>query len=45
MGIPIIALIVGSTMSAGGVDGMLLVLESLVRTTITSVVGLVTGLF
>jgi len=45
MGIPILALIVASTMSAGGVNGMLIMLEGFVRTTITSVVDLVSGLF
>ena len=43
MGIPIFALIVASTMSAGGVDGMLIMLEGVVRTTITSVVDFVRG--
>ena len=43
--IPIVALIVASTMSAGGVDGMLIMLEGVVRTTITSVADLVGGLF
>jgi hypothetical protein len=45
MGIPIVALIVASTMSAGGVDGMLIMLDGVVRTTITSVVDVVRGLF
>jgi hypothetical protein len=44
MGIPIFALIVASTMSAGGVDGMLIMLERVIRTTITSVVDVVRGL-
>ena len=43
MAIPILALIVASTMSAGGIDGMLIMLEGVVRTTITSVVDFVTG--
>jgi hypothetical protein len=45
MGIPILALILASTMSSGGVDGMLIMLEGVLRTTITSVVDLVRGLF
>lgn len=45
MAIPILALIVASTMSAGGVDGMLIMLEGTVRTTITSLVDFVRGLF
>ena len=45
MGIPIFALIVASTMSAGGVDGMLIMLEAVIRTTITSVVDVVSALF
>ena len=45
MGIPIFALIVASTMSAGGVAGMLIMLEGVVRTTVTSVVDVVRGLF
>jgi hypothetical protein len=45
MGIPIFALIVVSTMSAGGVDGMLTMLDGVVRTTITSVVDVVMALF
>ena len=45
MGIPIFALIVASTMSAGGVDGMLIMLEGVIRTTITSVVDFVSALF
>ena len=43
MGIPIVALIVASTMSAGG--GMLIMLEGVVRTTISSVVDFVSALF
>jgi len=43
--IPVLALIIASTMSAGGVDAMLIMLEGVVRTTITSVVDVVTGLF
>ena len=45
MAIPIVALIVVFTRSAGGVDGMLSVLEDVVRTTITSVVDFVRALF
>ena len=45
MGIPIFALIVASTMSAGGVDGMLIMLEAVIRTTITSAVDFVSALF
>ena len=45
MAIPIFALIVASTMSAGGVDGMLIMLEGVVRTTISSVVDFVSALF
>lgn len=44
MAIPILALIVAATMSNGGVAGMLLMLESVVRTTITSVVDFVSAL-
>ena len=35
--IPILGLIIASTMSAGGVDGMLFALEGVVRTAISSV--------
>ena len=42
---PIVALIVASTMSAGGVNGMLIMLEGVVRTTISSVVLFVSALF
>jgi hypothetical protein len=44
MAIPILALIVAATMSNGGVGGMLLMLEGVVRTTITSVVDFVSAL-
>ena len=44
MAIPVFALIIASTMSAGGVDGMLITLEGVVRTTITSVVDFVRAL-
>ena len=43
--VPILAVIVASTMSAGGVDGMLIMVESVVRSSITSVVDIVTSLF
>jgi hypothetical protein len=42
--IPIFALIIASTMSAGGVDGMLITLEGVVRSTIDSVVDFVRAL-
>ena len=45
MAIPILALIVASTMSNGGVGGMLIMLEGVVRTTLTSVVDFVSALF
>jgi hypothetical protein len=45
MAIPILALIVAATMSNGGVAGMLIMLEGAVRTTITSVVEVVSALF
>ena len=45
MAIPILALIVAASMSHGGADGMLLMLESTVRTTVTAVVDFVTGFF
>ena len=45
MAIPILGLIVASTMSAGGVDGMLIMLDDVVRTTITSVVDFVRAIF
>lgn len=45
MAIPIFALVVASTMSTGGVDGMLIMLEGAVRTTITSVLDFVKALF
>ena len=45
IGIPILALVVASTMSAGGPDAMLLTLESAVRHTVTGVVDLIRGLF
>ena len=45
MAIPILALIVASTVSNGGVTGMLIMLEGAVRTTITAVVDFVSALF
>lgn len=45
MAIPILALIVASSMSLGGADGMILMLESTVRTTVTSVVEFIARLF
>jgi len=45
MGIPILALIVAVTNSAGGVSGALIMLESVVRTTLNSVVDFVSALF
>ena len=45
MGIPLFGLIVASTMSAGGLMGMLIMLESAVRTTLYAVVGFVSALF
>jgi hypothetical protein len=45
MAIPIFALIIASTMSAGGIDSMLIMLEGTVRTTINSVVDFVRALF
>jgi hypothetical protein len=43
--IPIVGLIVAAMMSSGGVDGMLIVLEGVVRTAMTSVGDLVRALF
>ena len=43
--IPILALLVASTMSAGGVDSMLTMLDGIIRTSITSVVDFVRTLF
>ncbi len=43
--IPIVALIVASTMSAGGIDSMLIMVDDVVRTIITSVVDFVRALF
>ena len=43
--IPILALIVASTMSAGGIDGMLMMVDDLIRTTFTAVVDFVRALF
>ena len=43
--IPIVALIVASTMSAGGIDGMLMMVDGLIRSTFTAVVDFVRALF
>ena len=43
--IPIVGLIVAAMMSTDGVDGMLIVLEGVVRTAMTSVGDLVRALF
>jgi hypothetical protein len=43
--VPILALVVASSMSAGGVDAMLLTLNSAVRHTVTGVVDVIRGLF
>ena len=43
--IPIVGLIVAAMMSTGGTDGMLIVLEAVVRTAMTSVGDLVRALF
>jgi hypothetical protein len=42
--IPILGLIVASTMSAGGIDSMLMMVGDLVRTLCTSVVDFIRGL-
>jgi hypothetical protein len=43
--IPVLALVVASTMSAGGLDSVLITLESAIRHTFTAGVALVRGLF
>jgi hypothetical protein len=43
--IPAVALLVSSTFSHGGIDGMLISLEGIIRQTVTSVVDFVRGLF
>lgn len=45
MAIPMVALIVAASASHGGVNGMLLVLEHTIRTTVTGVVDFVAQLF
>jgi hypothetical protein len=45
IGIPILALIVASSMSAGGLDAMLMTLESAVRHTFMAAQEFVRGLF
>lgn len=45
VGIPIIALIVAATMSAGGVHFMLIMVDDAARTIITTVVDFVRALF
>ena len=42
--IPIVALIVASTMSAGGINGMLMVIDGLIRTTLNAIVDFVRAL-
>ena len=43
--VPVVALAVASTMSEGGVDGVLLVMERAIRHTLTAGLDLVRGLF
>jgi len=43
--IPIVALIIAASMSAGGPDAMLSALNDILRTTMASVADLVRGLF
>lgn len=45
LAIPVAALLVAGTMSAGGFDGMLLQLESAIRHTLSAGLNLVTRLF
>jgi hypothetical protein len=45
IGIPILVLIIASSMSAGGLDAMLLTLEGAVRHTFSAALELVRGLF
>ena len=44
MAIPLLALIIAATMSAGGVDGMFITLEGVVRSTFASLVDFVRAL-
>ena len=43
--VPLIVLLVVSTMSSGGLDSMLSLLEDTVRSTVTSLVDVIGGLF
>jgi hypothetical protein len=45
LAIPVLALVVASTMSAGGLDSVLITLESAVRHTFMAGLALVRGLF
>ena len=45
IGIPLLALVVASTMSAGGLNSMLLTLESGIRHSFTAAVAFVSKLF
>lgn len=45
LGIPIAALLLAGTMSAGGTDTMLVMLESTIRQTFTATLDFVRGLF
>ena len=45
MAIPILALIVAASMSAGGYDAMLIGLEGAIRQTVTAVIDFIGGLF
>jgi hypothetical protein len=45
IGIPIAALLLATSMSAGGPEAMLMMLESVVRGTVTTAVEFVRGLF
>ena len=45
LAIPVLALVVASSMSAGGIEAVLLTLESAIRHTVTAGVELVTNLF
>ena len=45
LAIPVLALVVASSMSAGGIEAVLLTFESAIRHTVTAGVELVTNLF
>lgn len=45
IGIPLLALVIASAMSAGGLDSLLLTLESGIRHSFTAAVALVSKLF